>query len=131
MWPYQSVTRQQLEEKKDLVERLLQKLGAVPTGLGLPHPVSGYGPGMGETFLSQRTVFRCGKVFVRVDEVLFPEKPFLVLEYASREEEVRANVMEDADPFPWDLGEEDLLAELRVVLDVGCPACGKRREEEG
>ena len=77
MWPYQSVTRQQLEEKKDLVERLLQKLGAVPTGLGLPHPVSGYGPGMGETFLSQRTVFRCGKVFVRVDEVLFPEKPFL------------------------------------------------------
>ena len=79
MWPYQSVTRQQLEEKKDLVERLLQKLGAVPTGLGLPHPVSGYGPGMGETFLSQRTVFRCGKVFVRVDEVLFPEKPFLVL----------------------------------------------------
>ena len=43
MWPYQSVTRQQLEEKKDRVERLLQKLGAVPTGLGQPHPVSSYG----------------------------------------------------------------------------------------
>lgn len=126
MWPYQSVTRQQLEEKKDRVEVLLQALGAVPTGLGKPHSVSGYGPGMGETFLSQRTVFRCGKVFVRVDEVLFPEKPFLVLEYASREEEVRANVMEDADPFPWDLGEGELLAELRAVLDAGW-----RRGEEG
>ena len=61
-----------------------------------------------------------------MDEVLFPEKPFLVLEYASREEEVRANVMEDADPFPWDLGEGELLAELRAVLDAGW-----RRGEEG
>ena len=119
MWPYPDVTRRQLEEKKDRVEVLLQALGAVPTGLGKPHSVSGYGPGMGETFLSQRTVFRCGKVFVRVDEVLVPEKPFLVLEYASRVEEVRANVMEDADPFPWDLGEGELLAELRAVLDAG------------
>ena len=94
MWPYQSVTRQHLEEKKDLVERLLQKLGAVPTGLGQPHPVSSYGEG--------------------------------VAEWAGREEDVQGNGMEDTDPFPWDMGEEDLLAELRVVLDAGW-----RRGEEG
>ncbi len=131
MWPYQSVTRQQLEEKKDLVERLLQKLGAVPTGLGQPHPVSSYGEGVAESILSRRVVYRYRGGLYRVDEVLFPEKPFLVIEWAGREEDVQRNGMEDTDPFPWDLGEEDLLAELRVVLDVGCPACGKRREEEG
>lgn len=126
MWPYQSVTRQQLEEKKDLVERLLQKLGAVPTGLGQPHPVSSYGEGVAESILSRRVVYRYRGGLYRVDEVLFPEKPFLVVEWADREEDVQRNGMEDTDPFPWDLGEEDLLAELRVVLDAGW-----RRGEEG
>ena len=65
----------------------------------------------------------------------FGDEAFIYLlregQRAGREEDVQRNGMEDTDPFPWDLGEEDLLAELRVVLDVGCPACGKRREEEG
>lgn len=117
MWPYQNVTRRQLEEKKDLVERLLTRLGAVPTHLGQPHPVSTYGPGMGETHLSRRAVYRYKGSFYRVDEVLFREKPFLVMECAGREEDVRNNAMEDADPFPWDLGEAELLAELRTVLE--------------
>lgn len=116
MWPYPDITRQQLEEKKDLVERLLVKLGAVPTGLGHPHPVSSYGAGVAETVFSDRTVYRYRGSFYRVDEVLFREKPFLVMECASREEDARNNMMEDADPFPWDLGEEELLAELRELL---------------
>lgn len=119
MWPYRELTRRQLEEKKDRVEALLQKLGAVPTGLGQPHPVSGNGEGVGETFFSERTVFRYGGGFYRVDEVLFPEKPFLVIECADREEDVRQNGMEDADPFPWDLGEEEILTELRELLENG------------
>lgn len=119
MWSYPDVTRQQLEEKKDFVERLLQKLGAVPTDLGRPHSVSSYGKGMAETVLSCRTVYRRGGSFYRVDEVLFPEKPFLVIECAGREEDVRQNGMEDADPFPWDMGEEELLEELRGLLEAG------------
>ena len=119
MWPYQSVTRQQLEEKKDLVERLLQKLGAVPTGLGLPHPVSSCGTGVAETVLSRRAVYRYQDGFYRVNEVLFAQKPFLVMEWAGREEDVRNNGMEDTDPFPWDLGEEEILAELQKLLENG------------
>lgn len=119
MWPYKTVTRGQLEKKKDLVERLLERLGAVPTDLGRPHPVSSYGAGIGETFLSDRTVYRCGGGFYRVDELLFREKPFLVMEWAGREEDVRNNAMEDADPFPWDLGEEELLEELARLLGGG------------
>ena len=49
MWPYQTVTRQQLEKKKDLVERLLMRLGAVPADLETPHPVSSYGAGVKTT----------------------------------------------------------------------------------
>lgn len=116
MWPYKTVTRRQLEEQKDLVERLLERLGAVPTDLGRSHPVSGYGAGMGETFLSHRTVYRCRGGFYRVDELLFREKPFLVMECADLEEDVKNGIMEDADPFPWDLGEEKLLEELQRLL---------------
>ena len=119
MWPYKTVTRRRLEEQKDLVERLLERLGAVPTDLGRPHPVSSYGAGIGETFLSHRTVYRYGGGFYRVDELLFREKPFLVMEWAGREEDVRNNAMEDADPFPWDLGEEELLEELQKLLGGG------------
>lgn len=122
MWPYASVTRQQLEEKKDLVERLLVQLGAVPTDLGRPHPVSSYGAGVAETFFSDRRVYRYGGSFYRVDEVLFREKPFLVVECAGREEDVRSGGMEDADPFPWDLGEEELLEELRELLKAAYKA---------
>ncbi len=119
MWPYREVTRQQLEQKKDRVERLLERLGAVPTGLGQPHPVSCYGAGVEERVLSERTVYRHGRSFYRVDEVLFPQKPFLVIECADREEDVRQNGMEDAEPFPWDLGEEEILTELRGLLENG------------
>ncbi len=118
-WPYADVTRRQLEERKDLVERLLQKLGAVPTGLGLPHPVSSCGTGGAETVLSRRAVYRYQDGFYRVDEVLFPQKPFLVMEWAGREEDVRNNGMEDTDPFPWDLEEEEILAELQKLLENG------------
>ncbi len=54
-----------------------------------------------------------------MDEVLFPQKPFLVMEWAGREEDVRNNGMEDTDPFPWDLGEEEILAELQKLLENG------------
>ena len=118
MWPYKTISRHQLEEKKNLVERLLTRLGAVPTDLGPPHLVSSCGAGGKETFLSRRTVYRFEDSFYRVDELLFREKPFLVMECASREEEVENNTMEDADPFPWDLGEEEILAELRELLEV-------------
>ena len=98
------------------MERLLTRLGAVPTDLGPPHLVSSCGAGGKETFLSRRTVYRFEDSFYRVDELLFREKPFLVMECASREEEVQNNTMEDAAPFPWDLGEEEILAELRELL---------------
>ena len=116
MWPYRDVTRRQLEEAKDRVEVLLLRLGAEPTRLGEPHSVASYGAGVEERVLSDRTVYRYRGWFYRVDEVLFPQKPFLVIECADREENIRNNAMEDADPFPWDLGEEELLAELRELL---------------
>lgn len=118
MWPYRDVTRRQLEEAKDRVEELLLRLGAEPTRLGEPHSVASYGAGVEEHVLSDRTVYRYRGWFYRVDEVLFPQKPFLVIECADREENIRNNAMEDADPFPWDLGEEELLAELRELLEV-------------
>lgn len=101
----------------DRVEALLLRLGAEPTRLGSPHPVAAYGPGVAERRISSRTVYRYRGWFYRVDEVLFPEKPFLVLECAGRQELVQSNTMEDADPFPYDMREEELLVELRETLE--------------
>lgn len=50
-----------------------------------------------------------------MDEVCFPKKPFIVFECGTYEELLK-NIMEDMDPFPYDLSEQDLCLEVQVAL---------------
>lgn len=103
MWEYQQITRQQFEERKDFVENILIELGAVPMNLGQ------------EAIVSTRTVFCNKDEYYRVDEVLFTQKPFIVIEWADKVENVINNTMEDTDPLPFDL-EDDKIKEYVMKL---------------
>ena len=45
-------------------------------------------------------------------------KPFIVIECCGTYEELMKNMMDDADPFPYDLSEEELLNEVKYSLGI-------------
>ena len=66
--------------------------------------------------ISTRRVFEFEGEFYRVSEICF-NKPFIVLEVGNYEELVK-NIMEDADPFPYDLPDNELLKEVKYSLEI-------------
>ena len=104
MWKYQQITRQQFEERKEFVEKILIESGAVPTNLGQ------------ETIAPTRTVFHNKNEYYRVDEVLFDQKPFIVIEWADKVENVINNTMEDTDPLPFDLEDDKMIEYVKKLL---------------
>lgn len=111
------VTRAEFELRKDFVEKALMEVGATPTDLGGSHTSTNYFDDTSETTISNRTVLTYNKGYYRVDEFLLsPDKPFIVIECADTEEQARNNVMEDADPFPYDLSDSDIRKEIKELL---------------
>lgn len=117
MWWYKEISREAFEKKKDYIEDIIKKLGAYPTKLGYETSITTYGDENNtDTIISNRTVFVYKHKFYRVSEVLFPNKPFIVIEVANTEDEVKNNTMEDADPFPYDLSDKEILHEVKLSL---------------
>lgn len=65
------------------------------------------------TWFSQRPVYQYNGSYYRICEILFSLKPFIVLECACTLDEVMKNIMEDADRFPYDLSDADIIKELK------------------
>lgn len=118
MWWYKEISRENFEKKKDYVETVITELGAYPTELGYETSVTTYSENNTDTILSNRTVFIYHNKYYRVSEVLFPEKPFIVIEAANTEDEVKNNTMEDADPFSYDLSDKEIIDEVRLSLGI-------------
>ena len=119
MWPYESVTRQEFESIKDVVETYIVMLGGNKVSIELPYEqrTRSY---VGNDFvenISTRPVFEYKGEYYRVDEVCFPGKPFIVIECGTYEELIN-NVMDEADPVPYDLAEDDLLKEVKYSLGI-------------
>ena len=70
-----------------------------------------------ETHRSERSVFTYKGLFFRVDEVFFSQKPFIVIECGDLDE-LMNNIMEDAEPFPYDLSYEELCDEVKYSLGI-------------
>ncbi len=104
MWNYQSVTREEFEKKKDSIEQIILSIG-------------GKHRKFVKSYINKRPVFEYNNEYFRVDEVLFPDKPFIVIECGSFAD-VMNNTMEDADPFPYDLSYEDSENEVRYSLGI-------------
>lgn len=119
MWKYECVTRQDFESVKDKIEEYIVKLGGRKTSVDLPYTqktVTCAGGGSVEN-ISTRPAFEYDKNFYRVDEICFPGKPFIVIECGTYDELIK-NIMEDADPFPYDLSDEELLNEVKYTLGI-------------
>ena len=119
MWFYSEVSREEFERRKDHVEQIMCEFGALAVDIELSYEsqTTTYSGGFEETYYSKRPVFTFNNEYFRVDEILFKDKPFIVLECGTFED-LKNNTMEDADPFPYDLSDEKIKNEVRYSLGI-------------
>lgn len=120
MWAYKLVSREYFEKRKDFVDTILRNIGCNIVNIRLPYEqkTTMHTADFTETFISKRPLYQYKTCYFRIDEVLFPEKPFIVLEFANTIEEVQNNIMEDADPFPYDLTDDEIVQEVKYSLKI-------------
>lgn len=119
MWKYECVTRQEFEAIKDKIEKFIVMLGGNKVSVDLPYEqttLSCYKNNILESNFT-RSVFEYNKVYYRVDEICFPNKPFIVIECGTYDELLK-NCMEDTDPFPYDLTDDELLNVVKYSLGI-------------
>ncbi len=119
MWFYNNVTRDDFEKVKDHVESIILELGAKICNIKLPYEniTTTYTGEFEETYYSKRPVFSYNSEYFRVDENLFRQKPFIIIESGSLEQ-LMNNIMDDADPFPYDLSDAELRKEVKYSLGI-------------
>lgn len=119
MWVYDNVSRNEFEKRKDYVEQVMCEFGAVILNIDLPYEqeTTSCAESGQETCYSQRPVYKFNNEYFRVDEVLFIEKPFIVIEFGTYNDLIR-NTMEDANPFPYDLSDNEIKNEVKYSLGI-------------
>ncbi|MBR4610947.1 MAG: hypothetical protein IKO38_10965 [Erysipelotrichaceae bacterium] len=118
MWPYKEISRKDFESIKDHIEELMIARGAEPFDIELPYApttTSLIGDDIDITYEGYRRAFKYGEWYYRVDEVCFPEKPFIVFEFGTYDD-LMNNTMEDIDPFPYDLDDKELEKEVSYAF---------------
>lgn len=119
MWFYDNVSRDEFEKKKDYVEQIMCELGAVKLSINLPYQqkTTTYSGEFEETHYSERSVFKFNNEYFRVDEFICSDKPYIVIECGTYDE-LMNNMMEDADPFPYDLPDDEIKNEVKYSLEI-------------
>ena len=119
MWLYRNITREEFEKRKSYVEQIICELGGEKIDVEIPYEqktttvINDYS----ETHRSSRQIYQFGNEYFRVDEVLYENKPFIVLECGTFEE-LMNNTMEDVNPFPVDLSDDDMIKEVKYSLGI-------------
>ena len=119
MWFYRNITREEFEKRKSYVEQIICELGGEKLDVEIPYEqktttvINDYS----ETHRSGRHIYQFGNEYFRVDEVLYENKPFIVLECGTFEE-LMNNTMEDMNPFPVDLSDDDIIKEVKYSLGI-------------
>ena len=119
MWKYECVTRHEFEAIKDKIEKMIVMLGGKKVSVDLPYAqrmVSCVGNDVVEN-ISARPAYEYNGQYYRVSEIGFSSKPFVVIQCGTYDELMK-NIMEDADPFPYDLPENELLNEVKHSLEI-------------
>lgn len=116
MWKYKDITREEFEKRKDFVEQILTKLGAETINDSCMNKVSCIGQDFSDSIISNRTIYQYKNEYFRVGEVLFSNKPFIVIEWTEGLEYALNNIMEDTEPFPYDLSDGEIFREVKRLL---------------
>lgn len=103
-----------LSEKIAFAEKLLQKYGAEL--VGTMRELETFGCADGTFFREgvEKRLWKRGEDYIRVDKMFFSRGPFIVLEFSDRPE----GPYEDADPFPYDLPDDEFETEIRFDLGL-------------
>ena len=119
MWFYTDVTREEFEKVKDRIQDIMIEFGAHASDITLPYQqkTTSISENGTDTVISNRPVYCFRNEYYRVDEVLYPEKPFIVIEFGL-EEDVLHDTMEDSEPFPYDLSDDELVNEVKYSLEI-------------
>ena len=118
MWNYTDITRDEFERIKDHIEEIMVDHGAVAQDIDLNYAkiTTSIDKESNEiVWESHRKAYKFKDLYYRIDEVFFDKKPFIVPEVGTYDELIK-NIMEDADPFPWDLSEEEMKDEVSFFL---------------
>ena len=119
MWFYDNITREEFEKKKDYIEKVMLELGAIIFDIKLPYKqkTTTYSSRNEDTCYSKRNIYVYNDQYFRVDEVLFDDKPFIVLECGTLQD-LMNNTMEDLDPFPYDLEYNEIRNEIKYSFGI-------------
>ena len=119
MWEYTCITRENFELVKDKIENFIVLLGGKKAQIELPYEQKTTSVFENNTifYISTRPIFEYKKKYYRVCEVCFPVKPFIVIECGTYDELIN-NILEDMDPFPYDLTDDELLNEVKYSLGI-------------
>lgn len=118
MWNYADITRDEFERIKDHIEEIMVAHGAVVQDIDLPYSQQTTTFNIDSNAIvweNHRKVYKYKDLYYRIDEVCFDKKPFIVAEVGTYDELMK-NIMEDAEPFPWDLSEDEMENEVSFFL---------------
>lgn len=118
MWFYKNVSRAEFERRKNQIGQIMLELGCEIVELPHENKLTSYVNDFSEEWVSIRPTYKFQNGFYRIDEVLFPDKPFIVLAFAETADEVIRDIMEDCDPFPYDLPDDETAKEVKYSLGI-------------
>ena len=96
------------EETLRMAEGILERCGAVPTDLNERN----------RELLGQRTTYRYGDAYYRIDQAEFDGKSFVILGCADNERFADIGLMEDVEAMPPDLPEQEMEKILRGAMEA-------------
>lgn len=114
MWPYTEHSEEEYNKAIDFVLQYAESLGAkyICTKQKKISTISGNEKPIQE--ILEMKVFQFGNEYFWVEHHFLPECPFIVFSFGDSVD----TIFEDADPFPYNLTEEELKAEVRYSLGI-------------
>lgn len=113
MWPYKNHNEEDYEKTIEFVEQYAVSLGAKLVDTKIEEFTTIAGDNVIEES-SKMNIYMFDGLYFWVEHHFVPEKPFIVLSFG----ESIDDIFDDADPFPYDLPEEELKKEVRYSLGL-------------
>lgn len=114
MWPYTEHSEEDYKKAVEFVQKYAQSLGAkyICSKLQKFTTIIGDGDSIQETV--EMKIFKFNNEYFWIEDHFQPDRPFMVFSFGDSVD----TIFEDAEPFPYNLSEEELKAEVRYSLCI-------------